>query len=87
MGYLSNKIQLLILSATAALISRTVLALFDDPEGPNLLVVAVAAVLLYAPSVVVYIFSRRWIRSNPMRLIVAIVAQLLLGTLSFFLFR
>lgn len=42
--------SLLILGATAIALSRVMFLFFDDPEGPNLLVVMVIAVVLYVLS-------------------------------------
>ena len=52
----SKKTSLLILGITALVCSRTLFFLFDDPEGPNLLVVTVLAVILYSASLMVYSF-------------------------------
>lgn len=50
----SNKKTLLILGITSMMFSRVMFFFFDDPEGPNLLVVTVTAVIVYSLSLVVY---------------------------------
>lgn len=47
--------SLLILAITAGICSRTMFALFNDPEGPNLLVVTVMAAIIYLVSSVIYL--------------------------------
>lgn len=47
--------SLLILVITAFVCSRALFALFDDPEGPNLLIVTVMAAILYLPSAGAYL--------------------------------
>jgi D-alanyl-D-alanine carboxypeptidase len=53
----SNKIPLLILGATSSLFSRLMFLLFNDPEGPNLLIVTGMAVIVFLLSLAVYFFS------------------------------
>jgi hypothetical protein len=47
--------SLLILAVTAVACSRIMFALFNDPEGPNLLVVTVMAAIIYLLSSPVYL--------------------------------
>jgi hypothetical protein len=47
MQFRSTKGSLLLLGVTALACSRTLFFLFHDPEGPNLLIVTVLAVILY----------------------------------------
>lgn len=56
MDWESSKYSLFILGATAFVCSRSLFIFFDDPEGPNLLVVAVGAAVLYVPSLIVYVW-------------------------------
>jgi hypothetical protein len=49
MYFKSKKTSLLILGITSIICSRTMFVFFDDPEGPNLLIVFVAALVLYQP--------------------------------------
>lgn len=46
--------SLLILGITAVVFSRTMFWLFNDPEGPNLLVVMGMAVIVYFLSLAIY---------------------------------
>ena len=53
----SKKISLMILGATAVICSRMLFFFFNDPEGPNLLIVAGLALAIYFLSFTVYVFS------------------------------
>jgi len=53
-----QKSSLLILAMTALACSRAMFALFDDPEGPNLLVVIGMAAVIYLLSSAVYLSKR-----------------------------
>jgi hypothetical protein len=46
----SPKLHHLILFLTALVCSRTMFVSFDDPEGPNLLVIFVGAAIIFAAS-------------------------------------
>ena len=52
-----HKTYLLILGITAIVCSRSLFFFFDDPEGPNLLVVAVVAAVLYGVSLTPYVLG------------------------------
>ena len=52
----SKKISLLLLGITALVCSRALFFLFHDPEGPNLLIVTVLALILYVASFIVWSF-------------------------------
>jgi hypothetical protein len=54
MYYKSKKISLLILGVTALFCSRTMFFFFDDPEGPNLLIVSVVALGIFFMTLPVY---------------------------------
>ena len=54
---ISKKASLILFGITALALSRTLLALFDDPEGPNLLVVTVLAIIVYLLSLTVFLFN------------------------------
>lgn len=47
--------SLVILGITSLVSSRFTFSLFNDPEGPNLLVVAVLATIIYSVSLAVYL--------------------------------
>lgn len=52
----SKKISLVILGATAILCSRALFFFFNDPEGPNLLIVGGLAIAIYFLSFAAYLF-------------------------------
>jgi len=56
MQFPARKTSLLLLGITALASSRTLFFLFHDPEGPNLLIVMVLAVVLYISSFIVWRF-------------------------------
>jgi hypothetical protein len=74
--HLSKKISLTLLAVTALLGSRSMFAFFDDPEGPNLLIVVVTAGVVYALSFTVFLSSL----SESKKLPLAILVQLLILT-------
>ena len=76
MYFESNKIPLLILGITAILFSRILFLFFNDPEGPNLLVVMGTAVIIYFLSLAAYLFNL----SGSMKLLLAIFIQLIMVT-------
>ncbi len=47
MNFKSKQVALVILGLTALTFSRAMFFFFNDPEGPNLLVVMVAATIIY----------------------------------------
>jgi len=76
MYFKSKKISLVILGATAIICSRMLFFFFKDPEGPNLLIVAGLAMVLYLFSLAVYVFSLSKM-TGITRLSVAICIQIL----------
>lgn len=56
MYFRSKRITLLILGITSLVCSRAFFVFIDDPEGPNLLVVAVMALVLYFLSLLAHSF-------------------------------
>lgn len=50
-----RKVPLFILLVISFTISRFVFFLIDDPEGPNLLIVTVLAMLIFVPISLIYI--------------------------------
>jgi hypothetical protein len=71
----SNKISLLLLVITAFVCSRTLFFLFHDPEGPNLLIVTVLALILYSASWIAWRFIPA---TASKKILFAICAQLLI---------
>lgn len=61
MFFTPKKIALLVLAVTSVVCSKALFFFFDDPEGPNLLIVTVMAATLYLISLAVYAcnFSQR----------------------------
>lgn len=55
MYFKSKKIPLLILGATSLVCSRAMFFFFNDPEGPNLLIVTVMAFIIYSFSMMIYL--------------------------------
>ena len=55
MGVKPRNGTLLVLAVTALACSRAMFAFFDDPEGPNLLVVVVMAAVIFAVSLAAYL--------------------------------
>ncbi len=87
MYFTSKKTSLLILAVTSILCSRLLFLFFNDPEGPNLLVVMEMAVIVYFLSLVVYLSN-----SNPSitalkRLLLVIFIQILIVTGFYFWLR
>jgi hypothetical protein len=74
---MTPKVSFAILAMTALALSRGMLALFKDPEGPNLLIVAVFAAIALALSIAVnYVHARTVKVRGAGGLITAIAVQL-----------
>ena len=76
MSFSSKKTSLLLLGITALACSRTLFFLFHDPEGPNLLVVTVLALILYVASLIAWRFIPATTISK--KLFLAICTQILI---------
>ena len=74
----SKKASLLLLVITAFVCSRALFFFFRDPEGPNLLIVTVLALLLYGASFIAWRFIPATSASK--KLLFAICAQVLIVT-------
>gem|GEM_PF-1728808 len=74
----SGKMPLLLLVITAFVCSRALFFFFHDPEGPNLLIVTVLALILYSASFI----ARRFIPATTAtkKLLFAICTQLFIVT-------
>ena len=86
MNFTSKKVSLFILAITALISSRAMFSFFNDPEGPNLLVVVVAGAIVYALSLVVY----SWKPLAPTavtRIIVTVFIQILIVAILYFCLR
>lgn len=94
MYFKSKKVSLLILGITSIACSRTMFFFFDDPEGPNLLVVMVMAMIIYGLSLATYVFnpSKKSVFQNLFlvsltglaKLLVVIVIQIIITTAFYF---
>jgi hypothetical protein len=78
MQFTSRKTSLVLLGITALTCSRILFFLFHDPEGPNLLVVTVLAMILYVASFLVWRFIPAPTASK--KLLLAICTQILIVT-------
>lgn len=76
MYFKSKPIPLLVLGITALTFSRIFFTLINDPEGPNLLIVTVLALILFFLSWAMYLFN--FSTTNLKRLLLAIAVQILL---------
>ena len=74
----SRKTSLLLLVITAFACSRALFFFFHDPEGPNLLIVTVLALILYGTSFLAWRFIPSTTASK--KLLFAICTQLLMVT-------
>ena len=83
MYYKSKKISLIILVATALVCSRIMFALFNDPEGPNLLIITVMAVILFFISWAAYVYALS--TTGFKRLLLAIATQVIVAGVCFLL--
>jgi hypothetical protein len=79
----SKKLSLITLGITAIVSSRAMFSFFNDPEGPNLLIVVVAAVVIYLPSLAVYRFDSS--TGNSKKFWLALLTQVLVAAVLYFL--
>lgn len=97
MYYRSKTTSLIILGITALLCSRAMFVFFDDPEGTNLLVTTVMGMIIYIPSLALYMSNhaaRAVIRHISLpaltgiaRLLATILIQILITTAFYFCLR
>ena len=83
MYFKSKKASLIILGLTAVVSSRTMFMAFDDPEGPNLLIIAVGAAIVYGLSWAAY--ARLLSGTGLKRLLLAVSIQVIIVTVSYFI--
>jgi hypothetical protein len=81
MDFKLKRAELITLVITAIVLSGIVFRLFNDPEGPNLLVVGVMAGVVFALSFIVYKIS------NTKKLINALFIQFVLVISAYFLLK
>lgn len=83
MFFKSKRTSLIVLATTALICSRMLFFFFNDPEGPNLVVVIGLATLIYLLSLVAYVFSRSKVEGFN-RLLIAICVQILVIIVFYF---
>ncbi|MCA9361513.1 hypothetical protein KC845_03065 [Candidatus Kaiserbacteria bacterium] len=76
MSLSTEKFRLIILGLTALVFSRSLFWFFDDPEGPNLLIVFVTTSITYLVSLSVY--KHAPLDNSLKKFWLAIIAQILL---------
>lgn len=82
MYFKSKKTSLLILGITAIACSRAMFSFFNDPEGPNLLIVMGTAVIVYFLSLAIYLFNPS--TTGLKKLLLAISIQVIIVTVFIF---
>lgn len=78
-----QKTSLIVLGITSLILSRLMFSFFDDPEGPNLLIVVGMASFVYLLSLAAY-FVRSALGSRG-KIFVAILLQIIICTVTFLL--
>jgi hypothetical protein len=76
---MSKKITFIILAITALISSRVLFALFNDPEGPNMLVIGVTTLGVYLLSLTVFLFSSSLTKEKKMFLAILVQVLIVLG--------
>lgn len=85
MNFSSSNISLLTLGITSLALSRGMLYLFSDPEGPNLLIVVVFALVLFGVSLGVnYFHSGTFAVKGKTRVLIGIVVQIIAASILYF---
>ena len=88
MNHISKQLPVLILIVSAFLLSGVMLRLFNDPEGPNLLIVAVFAAVIFCASLVGnYFHSGTFAIHGRTRIIIAAVVQFLTASILYFFLK
>lgn len=77
MPFESKRASLLLLIITALVCSRTLFYFFNDPEGPNLLIVTMLAMILYGASFLAWRFLPA--TTAGVKLLLSICTQLLIA--------
>lgn len=87
MTFNSKYISFVILIVSALTLSRGILFLFNDPEGPNLLIVGVFAGIIFGVSIMMnYFHSGTLVVKGTTRMVISIATQIVVAaTLYFFL--
>lgn len=87
MYYRSKKVSLVTLGITALVCTRSVFSFFNDPEGPNLLIVFGMTAIVYVLSVPLYVSNTFVSLKGLPRLLGAMLIQILIVTAFYFLGR
>ncbi len=85
MDFKSNKFALVILAFTASSISRFMFYLFDDTEGPNLLIVLVFSSFVFGVSLAAYFYVLNTFSQITRILLTVGLQALVVGVLYFLL--
>lgn len=81
----AGRIHHLILFITSLLCSRAMFSLFNDPEGPNLLIVVVMALIIYFLSLTIYLFKPLHLSFTGIkRLLLTVFIQIIIATVFYF---
>ncbi len=72
MNFNSKKISLFTLGITSLVCSRAMFSFFNDPEGPNLLIVVGLAVIVYLISLGIYVYSPL-AKQNPLKRVLLLI--------------
>ncbi len=87
MYFKSKNISLIILGITAIVCSRALFMFFNDPEGPNLLVVIGMAGIIYFVSLALYASKMSFVSLVGLkRLLLAILVQVIITAGLYFFF-
>ena len=82
----SKTVSLIILAVTAMICSRLLFFFFNEPDGPNLLIVIAMGLAVYFLSSVVYVFAPVNMNSL-MRIFAAVIVQILTVSCIYFFMR
>ena len=80
---MSQTISLTILAITSLICSRVMFLFFNDPEGPNLLVVVGMAFIIFIPSLFVLLFSS--VSSYTKKLLFSVFVEIVVTICIYFL--
>lgn len=80
----SKKTSIIISAITAMMSSRAMFAFFDDPEGPNLLIVTVLAAVVYFLALAIALLFPAIKQASLKRLLSLIFIQIIIVTAFYF---
>lgn len=79
MNFNSRKAARFILAVTAIVCARMIFVFFDDPEGPNLLIVMGMAAIIYVLSLAAYVGYSSAARTKSGTLLIPALIQILIA--------